>query len=238
MANQIPPPDGEPVQFGDELDEVLSLANPNPERVGCPGAEVLADLAARRRPIGDPGYEHLLECSPCYREFRVLQAARSNESVGHADGSRTRWVAIAATALLVSGIAMAWFLLGRQQAPREVASAGREGTPAVIAEIDLRPFGASRNDQGTTNVTPVSLPASRVEVTLLLPVGSEPGAYDVQLLDGDLKSFASSRGDGEIENYITTLRAALDLRSVPGGTYSLAIRRQGESWRMFAAKVQ
>jgi hypothetical protein len=54
-------------------DEVLAWANPNPERVGCPPADVLAELAARRRPPDAAAYEHLAMCSPCYRAVRALQ---------------------------------------------------------------------------------------------------------------------------------------------------------------------
>ena len=68
-------------KFNDDLDEVLSHANPNPKRVGCLSGTALKALAARQQPIGDPGYEHLLQCSECYREFRRLQReSGSNES--------------------------------------------------------------------------------------------------------------------------------------------------------------
>ena len=64
----------------DEVDRVLAHANPNPRRVGCLSRDVLASLAARRQPLNAPGYEHLLECSECYREFRQLQQKDSKES--------------------------------------------------------------------------------------------------------------------------------------------------------------
>jgi hypothetical protein len=64
----------------DELDRVLAHANPNAQRIGCPPRDVLAALAARRQPLNAPGYEHLLECSECYREFRVLQGEETGES--------------------------------------------------------------------------------------------------------------------------------------------------------------
>jgi hypothetical protein len=57
----------------DEIDEVLGRANPNPKREGCPARDVLIALSRRERPIGDPSYEHLVRCSPCYREVRTLQ---------------------------------------------------------------------------------------------------------------------------------------------------------------------
>lgn len=64
----------------DEIDEVLAHANPNPQRVGCLSRDVLVSLAARRQPLNAPGYEHLLECSECYREFRALQGDSNRES--------------------------------------------------------------------------------------------------------------------------------------------------------------
>lgn len=56
---------------GDDIDEVLSWANPNPERVGCPSRDTLVGLARREQSIGNPVYEHLLRCSACYREFEA-----------------------------------------------------------------------------------------------------------------------------------------------------------------------
>ena len=64
----------------DEIDRVLRDANPNPRRVGCLPRDVLVSLAARRQPLNDPGYEHLLECSECYREFRQLQETGRDDS--------------------------------------------------------------------------------------------------------------------------------------------------------------
>lgn len=60
-------------EFQDDLDRVLSRANPNPDRVGCFSREVLEALAAREQSLDDPAYEHLLNCSECYREFRGIQ---------------------------------------------------------------------------------------------------------------------------------------------------------------------
>ena len=59
----------------DDIDYVLGYANPNATRIGCPPRDVLIALAGRERPIDDPAYEHLATCSPCYREFRDLQAS-------------------------------------------------------------------------------------------------------------------------------------------------------------------
>lgn len=63
-------------EFADLVDEALRVVNPNPTRQGCPSHDVLVGLARRERPIEDPAYEHLLDCSPCYAAVRDLQQAR------------------------------------------------------------------------------------------------------------------------------------------------------------------
>jgi hypothetical protein len=57
----------------DAIDLVFAFGNPNPDRCGCPAPAIVQALAVRALPIGHPGYEHLVCCSPCYREFRALQ---------------------------------------------------------------------------------------------------------------------------------------------------------------------
>jgi hypothetical protein len=67
--------DGLPFVEENEMDIVLGGAHPNPRRVGCPPQRLLIELARRERSISDPWYDHLSECSPCYREVRALQQA-------------------------------------------------------------------------------------------------------------------------------------------------------------------
>jgi hypothetical protein len=236
MAQPGQPPDNE-VRSGDDIDEVLSRANPNPERIGCPPRETLIALAARSLALGDPAYEHLSKCSPCYREFRALQEGRSAPATPSVLQSRRRWIGIAATIALVAGLAAVWLAFGRSRVPQTDVSVAPSQVAELRTELDLRKFVVTRAEQPTVPVAPVSLPVGLVDLTLLLPVGSEPGAYDIQLLDSELKSRATTRGVGEILNYVTTIRAKVDLRSVPTGNYQLAIRRDGDDWRMFPARV-
>lgn len=70
----------DPDQDADEIDRVLGHANPNPKRAGCLSHEALIGLAEGRQPLSAPGYEHLLECSECYREFRRMQRQDDAES--------------------------------------------------------------------------------------------------------------------------------------------------------------
>jgi hypothetical protein len=73
MAQAKLPPDDDNARFERELDEVLSNANPNPARTGCLTRAVLTKLAHRATSLDDPRWQHLLNCSPCYRDFLVLR---------------------------------------------------------------------------------------------------------------------------------------------------------------------
>src|SRR6516225_8801374 len=95
-----------PEQRYERIREVLQKAilrdYPNPERHGCPGSEVLKQLAARRRPILDADWEHVTHCSPCYREFLEFRA-ETLEREQHRKQLQRR-VAIAAAILLIGGV--------------------------------------------------------------------------------------------------------------------------------------
>lgn len=233
-----PPHDGD-VQFGDDIDEVLSRANPNPERVGCPLRDTLIGLARRAQPLGDPAYEHLVKCSPCYREFRALQEEHAPRQVTPpVAASARRWTAAAAVAILAAGLVGVWFFRGGRSSETGPTTSSQPQVAELRTELDLRKYAVTRTDQASPDVTPVSLPIGVVDLTLLLPVGSEPGAYDIQVLDSNLKSRAAAGAVGEIREFVTTVRATMDLRGVPSGMYQLAIRREGDDWRMFPAHIR
>ena len=73
---------------------------------------------------------------------------------------------------------------------------------------------------------------------MILPVGFEPGDYEVQLLDSELRSRASAIGAATSENFVTSLQTTLDLSSVSRGPYQLAVRRTGQEWQLFPAEVR
>ena len=209
------------LRWPDEIDEIFGRANPNPTREGCPPKEVLIALSRRERPLSDPGYVHLTKCSPCYLETRALFEDRR---------LHRRWhlLKAAAAAVIVVAIALAvWFFAGSGSRPTELR-----------AELDLRPYSLMRGEPQESSRRPLPIPRARVALTMLLPVGSEAGMYEVQVLDSELRSIASAPGTAEIKNYVTTLQTTVDLRSIASGTYQLAIRRSRQEWQLFPAQVQ
>ena len=219
----------------DDIDELFARANVNPSRIGCPPRDVLIALAHKQRPITDPAYEHLAKCSACYREFRGFQQSLSDRSPW-----RTWWLAAAALLIVAIGGAL-WFALGPRTSPigrPPVPARGEEPSPEQTVQLDLRQYSVTRNEEQKHERAPVTLMRGRLNATILLPVGSEPGDYEVQLLDSSLRSRASSVGRAEIRDFVTTLRAMLDLRALDPGAYQLALRRQGEDWRLYPASVK
>lgn len=214
--------DDEPpkLRWSDEIDEIFGRANPNPTREGCPPRDELIALSRRQRPIGDLGYVHLTRCSPCYLEVRALQEARTVER-------RRWWSRMAAAAVVVVAVALgAWFLISREAQPTDMQ-----------AELDLRPYALMRSDAPAER-EPLPLPRGRLTVTMILPVGFEPGEYEVQLLDSALRSRASGLGTATAENFVTSLQTTLDLSSVARGPYQLAVRRTGQEWQLFPVLVR
>jgi hypothetical protein len=207
----------------DEIDEVFGRAHPNPERIGCPSHEVLVALARRERPMGDPAYGHLAECSPCYLEMRALKET--------ADLRRRRMLVwAAAAALIVTTASVGWFAANREAgAPADAAQ--------VRAQLDLRPYAITRGET-QRDLPPLSLARGNLLLTLLLPTGSEPGSYDVEIRDSNAATRASARGNAAFRNYVSTLDVSVDLAELPPGMYALAVRRDGNEWQQFPVQLE
>ena len=51
------------------VQEAILNDYPNPDRVGCPEAAIIREVAFREELTKDPVWEHITHCSPCYAEF-------------------------------------------------------------------------------------------------------------------------------------------------------------------------
>lgn len=207
----------------DEIDEVFGRAHPNPERIGCPSHDVLVSLARRDVPMGDPAYGHLAECSPCYLEVRVLKQTADSQR-------RRRLVWAAAAALILATASAGWFVATRD-----------DGVPAnrarVRAQLDLRPYAITRGET-QRDLPPLALARGDLLLTLLLPTGSEPGLYEVEIRDSNAATRASARGNAELRNYISTLEVAISFADLPKGEYTVAVRRDDTAWQLFPLHLQ
>ena len=218
-------------EIEDELDFLFANASPNPNREGCPPREALIGLSRREKPVGHPDYLHIVRCSPCFREFRAIQrAARAK--------ARVRLWASAAAAIFLFSTATWIARRDRATAPAGRQSASTPVSVDRVATLDLRPYAATRGDDRKADLEPLVMTPGPLDATLLLPVGSEPGSYEVRILDQDLRVQTSSRSSATIRDYITTLRTVIDLSALPAGQYQLALKRDGGEWQMFPLQIR
>jgi hypothetical protein len=226
----------DPLRFRieNEMDLLFGRAHPNPTREGCPSRDLLVSLSRRELPIGDPAYDHFAKCSPCYQELRTLQQA---DAAKLAAVAKRRQMTIAAAAVLAVAIAGSWFALRRVGDADRIAQSTTQTAPQS-ARLDLRPLAVTRSEEQKVEAAPLVVPRGRVNATILLPVGSSPGEYDVRILDADLRARATARGSAEIRNYITTLEAVIDVSALEAGDYQLTLRRDGGEWQMFPLRVR
>jgi hypothetical protein len=200
----------------DEIDQLFGGANPNPERIGCPGGDVLKAAARKGLPVEHEVYDHLTECSECYREYRQFQQ-RSNR--------RPAWINITtavAAALVVAIVggsyALRWFRMAQSSAV------------AQTLVLDYRDESPSRSEAGNRSRKTNKLPRRTVAATILMPTGSEPGRYELKLIDRGGRARLYRAAQGAIENLALRIRVDLDLRKIPSGSYWLELRRAGEDW--------
>jgi hypothetical protein len=203
------------------LDTIYSSVEPNPDRVGCPPREALGELAVRTRPLSDPLWDHVMECAPCRIDVREMGRGRAATPLR----SPTRSFRLAAAAVLVLGIGLGTWMLTRGA-----------GAPTVITG-DLRPYALMRSDRSQLTEPALDLPQRLVRLTLVLPNGSEPGTYDLEVRGGR-RTFATASGHARLEDFMTRLEGDIDLRSAPRGPSQLAIRRTGEDWQVFPVRIQ
>ena len=102
--------------------------------------------------------------------------------------------------------------------------------------IDLSHWVRPRGAEEQPNEQPVQLERARLNLTIRLPVGEEPGEYRVALRRGEATLVQGSSA-GKLENQITTLHLQFDCSSLRSGAYVLAIREDERSWEEYPALV-
>lgn len=227
----------------DEVDTLFEGAHTDPEfdAIGHPPDSKLVDIAEGRVDQDDPVFAHIERCSRCFQRLRELREAASVSRRTPRQGGARWWIAaVAAAGVLLALLAIGarwWWLDDRSVVPGGTST-------RLVAELDLRPYGASRGDDGS-EVQPLVLRRAVVDLMMILPTGAEPGRYDIQLLDdgaGDLKSRISTTAEGTLKKHGTEVRTEvrtdLDLSDVPPGRYQLAIRYAAQRWRLFPVEVR
>jgi hypothetical protein len=228
-VDEAPLADDEFKRIHRTLQELALAAYPNPERRGCPGTEVLREIANTSWPADHPGYDHVRHCSPCLREMLDLQ-----EEIFLAEtrrGYRTYRIAIAAMLVVAAGIGFAAWR--RSQSPNSShASTNNSSIMQLQRTADL--FDAPdvlRGAEPQNSFKTIYLPPAPLQLKVILPRFSDPGVYQIAICqdrseDSTLvKAVGRAVADGPRE--IVTVM--LDLSIVNKGSYWLSAKGEDEA---------
>ncbi len=219
----------------EKLQEHVLEKYPNPERIGCIDHATLKTwvYSPQKLDLSDPKYLHVLKCAECTRELIELRKLRNEQSehanIGvpfrHYPASNRRWAVFASVILCC--LAVAGVIYRRTHSVTTAAQVA-ESTPVAVT-IDLSQAGTTRGTD-TTTVPAVVLPRRVDTAHVILPNFSPGGNYVVSVTTD--RSGASEKATGRavanVQGFHTDLTVALDLRSLPPGTYFLATTHEGD----------
>ena len=201
----------------DALGRGLLREFPNPERSGCPDAEILKGIASRTMSLNEAEkwLNHLGSCSPCYSDFSALRKA-------HEFRRRRTVLAIAATVLVAAGIT-GWFLVQRHN----------EGLSAQTVVLDLRNRSIPRGTETNPTEPPLVVSRSSIHWNIYLPLGSSEGSYEVRIVTDKGVEALLSTSEAKLLPGIASLPIEVNLASARPGRYNLEIRKTGKDWNSF-----
>ena len=211
------------------VQQTILSSFPNPDRVGCPGGVRLREVAARRTIVEDDDWQHITHCSPCYAEF--LGAKEEIRRLGRRE--RTLRL-IGGTSLLILVAAIGGYRYwSESRAPREIASVAFE--PATL---NLRDSSGTRGDGKTDQEDIPVLPRRPLELTIILPFGSEPGDYQVEWVDARGHVLMKGNGRASIHNGDTSLSARSDTSAFGPGDYEIGLRQGSFDWVLYPVRLR
>ena len=207
------------------VQQTILSSFPNPDRDGCPGGVRLREVAARRTIVEDDDWQHITHCSPCYAEFlgakeEIRRLGRRERTLRLIGG--TSWLVLVA----VIGGYRYW---SESRAPREIASIAFE--PATL---NLKDSSGTRGDGNTVQQQEMpALPRRPLELTIILPFGSEAGQYQFEWVDATGRVLAAGDANATIQNGITLMKTRSNTTGFTLGDYKIGLRQPSFDWVLY-----
>jgi hypothetical protein len=166
----------------DELRRHVMENYPNPDRIGCLNGESLRLIVFNPSKVdpSDPRFVHLLRCSECTRDVMDFREERDRR----ARRRRLCLYSIAATVLLIlAGVAITVFPKKNSMpalSPARVLLASSENITIDFAANGVHRGVAVPAPPGS-RAREYIIPQRKVKLIVLLPQGSVPGKYELNL---------------------------------------------------------
>ncbi len=200
---------------------------PNPDRVGCPGDAFLKQLATNRKsvPMTDPRLDHVLHCSPCFREFTAFRDNAAKAPRGPV-GQKAIITSLAVAAALLVGVYFRGAMVRRHPSDDDNKSNG-----LTFAQISLQDRSVVRGAaKDAKKMAALQLPRGQLKLTVLLPFGSEASTYEVQILREVERPLLTASSKAKIDDGITKFTVDVDTEPLAAGKYLLGVREPPLDW--------
>jgi hypothetical protein len=208
--------------------EAINTDFPNPERLGCPESTALKAIAQRHLsgPDTEDNIDHIATCAPCFEEY-------NRHRQRHLLLRRGRFALICAAGVVAVGAA--WHFGRMNRVPEKQPVAKQATDPVLVATLDFSNRTVERSGEAQRKPEPKTphLKRAVLKLTIKLPIGTEDGAYSVQLWTGDDQPVAKATGNAVWDGSAETLISTIDLRKLSPGKYTLAIRNARWSWSTY-----
>lgn len=205
---------------------------PNPARAGCPDQALLKAMAYRQRvmDLTQLPVSHIASCSPCFREYSRFRKAAQHKRIAKV------LVAIAASILLVAGAITYWPRRVPNESPRLADTP--LPAPAPLATVMVNLASLTRTRGGGTEIARLTLPAKRFIGHIQMPIGSEPGLYEVRVARADNSAVVETNVQAQLSDGITSFDIELPLDTLKGNNLTLLVRPAGLSWQPYPIFVE
>ena len=193
-----------------------------------------------RLTLADIPASHVVTCSPCFRDYTHL---RRRALLFH--GVRITAASLAAAAAIFIAARLVWnhtdkiepHLPERQIAGRRNTARQSPPPEQVLLRIDLASYSPTRGDAKLDPDKKVRLPNKLLRLNFVLPLGMEPGMYEVRFQDESGHAFFDQRALGTLREGATTVQVEIDLTATERRGFTLMIRPPGLGWRRFPGEV-
>ena len=105
------------------------------------------------------------------------------------------------------------------------------------AVLDLRDWSVARGVEPNSGVKPLEVNREASRLSILLPLGSSEGQYDVRIATLSGESLATASGIANVKRGVTAVQVAISVSSVSPGAYLLQIRKVGLEWNSYPLAV-
>ena len=140
-------------------------------------------------------------------------------------------IVVVSTVVVITILAMIW-VWNRRNTDRGARPGSSLSDNYQAATLDLRKWSVLRGENNPSN-SPLQLPRTPLALSILLPVGREPGAYEITVSRTPGQPLIHASSNGQFEDHITVLHVKVDLTALPTGTYQLGVRQQGWDWTYY-----